>query len=108
LTSPAFIEQHEPLFFALDIEQLCAFSVEHSLVDFASTAHLSADTFLTAEAFVEQQEAFSDFAPVLVVPVPPPAKARVETAKSVATTAANRRFFMADSISGSGVSVYAR
>jgi hypothetical protein len=107
LTSLAFIEQHDPLFFALDIEQLWAFSVEHSLDDFASTAHLSEEDFLLAVDFIEQQEAFSDFAAVLVVPVPPPANARVETAKSVATTAANTRLFIADSIDGSDVRVYA-
>ncbi|HBB25694.1 MAG TPA: hypothetical protein DCZ59_05460 [Bacteroidetes bacterium] len=107
LTSLAFIEQHEPLFFALDIEQLCAFSVEHSLDDFASTEHLSAEVFLPAVDFIEQQDAFSDLAAVLVVPVPPLANARVETAKSVATIAANTRFFIADSIDGSVVRVYA-
>lgn len=56
----AFIEQHDPLFLALDMEQLSDFSMEHSLLDFASIEHLSIDAFLTFEAFMEQHE--PDFA----------------------------------------------
>lgn len=69
------MEQHEPLFFVLAMEQLSAFSMEHSLLDFASIEHLSIDAFLTVEAFIEQHD--PDFAEADVAFVPqdsPPAR----------------------------------
>ena len=91
----AFIEQHDPLFLALDMEQLSDFSIEHSFVDFASIEHLSIDAFLTFEAFMEQHE--PDFADVVVAFVPhdsPPAKTITVEAKRALIDKAIWRIFM--------------
>jgi hypothetical protein len=82
----AFIEQHDPLFLALDIEQLSAFSVEHSLADFDSTAHLSIEAFFTFEAFTEQHDPdFSLLADVFTAQDSPPAKTMDAEATRAAT-----------------------
>lgn len=89
------MEQHDPLFLALDMEQLSDFSIEHSLLDFASIEHLSIDAFFTFEAFIEQHE--PDFAADAEVFVPqdsPPANTIAVEAKSATADRTICRIFM--------------
>lgn len=68
------------------MEQLSDFSMEHSLLDFASFEHLSIDAFLTFVAFEEQHEPdFVDDADALVPQDSPPAKTIAVEAKSALT-----------------------
>ncbi len=68
------------------MEQLSDFSMEHSLLDFASIEHLSMDAFLTFEAFMEQHEPdFADDAAAFVPQDSPPARTIEVEAKSALT-----------------------
>ena len=96
-TSLAFIEQQEPpSFFALAVEQLADFSVEHSLVDFAAVEQWSSLTFLTAAVFVAQHEdpAFVLAAADVEHDSPLPANARLADTKRPAAIMVMVRMFI--------------
>lgn len=92
------MEQQEPLFLALLTEQLSDFSVEHSFEAFASTAHLSDDTFLTAAVFTEQQDPEDLAAALVPQDSPPPAMRMAVETKKALTARVIARIFIVDSV----------
>jgi len=100
-TSFAFIEQQEaPSFLALAVEQLAAFSVEHSFDDLAAVVQWSSETFLTAAVdFPEQHEApdFALAAEDVEHDSPLPANASVVAANRPAANIVIVRMFMISS-----------